>query len=271
MKGRGLTPAPFFPNLETYEWLRLMARSTRLRTYEKRTNPYPRNIGTGLAVIDIIQSEVQVNAIPTLSRWGGARNRADRTSDALSLTTARKIIEAAYRAIKMGLPLNRFVTLHLERAGIVDADAAVAIGKLMKLATDWVKSRGGSIAWTWVRENDTGDSSKGSHVHLLLHCPDTLPIGRMWRRWLRKVAGQPYLRKSIKSERIGGTLNAHASNLAAYLQNLDRVLAYVCKGVSPADAQTLGLPRHEAGGNIIGKRAAWSQNIGKQSRVLPLQ
>jgi hypothetical protein len=46
------------------------------------------------------------------------------------------------------------------------------------------------------------------------------------------------------------------------------VLAYVCKGVSPADAAMLGLPKQEAGGWIIGKRAGWSQNIGAKSRAV---
>lgn len=221
-----------------------------------------------LATIDMDRSDKHVDANPTLSRWGGARNRTDRVSYYLSLSKAHGIIAGAYQAIKIGLPFNRFVTIHFERAGLADVDAAQAIGRMMKLATDWARKQGQVIAYAWVRENDAGDGSKGSHVHILFHCPDTIPIGRMWQRWLRKVTGKPYRAKAVKSLRIGGTLNAHATTPAGYLQNLDRVLAYVCKGASKIDAATLGLPRQEAGGRIIGKRAGWSQNVGAKSRVL---
>ncbi len=189
----------------------------------------------------------------------------------MPIATANAIIDAAYHAIKIGLPLNRFVTIHLERAGITDAEVAKAVGRIMKLAKDWMQTKGQVIAHAWIRENDNGDGRKGSHVHILLHCPDTLPIGCMWRRWLRKVSGQPYRRNVIKSKRIGGTVNAYTNMPAVYLQNLDGVLGYVCKGVSRADAVKLGLPKQQAGGWIIGKRAGWSQNIGAKSRVRALQ
>lgn len=239
-----------------------------MRAEQKRRKPCSGNTGTALASIDQDKSEAHVDAIHRLSRWGGARNRAERVSDALTLAKAQAIIGGAYQARKIGLPFNRFVTIHFERAGLADADAAAAIGKIMKLAADWTRKQGQVLAYAWVRENDAGDGSKGSHVHILCHCPDTVAIGRMWQRWLRKVVGRPYRAKAIKSERIGGTLNAHATTPAAYLQNLDRVLAYVCKGVLPANATALDLPRHETGGRIIGKRAGWSQNVGAKSRVL---
>jgi hypothetical protein len=213
---------------------------------------------------------MHVDAKHTLSGWGGARNRADRVSNSLTLAKAQAIIGGAYQARKIGLPFNRFVTVHFERAGLTDADGATAIGRIMKLATDWTRKQGQVISYAWVRENDTGDGSKGSHVHILCHCPDGLPIGRMWQRWLRNVSGRPYRAKAIKCERIGGRINAHATTPAGYSQNLDRVLAYICKGVASVDAIALGLPRHEAGGRIIGKRASCSQNIGHKTRVLPV-
>ena len=244
-----------------------MAISARMRVHHKRRNQPKPKTGTAFANIDTDKSEAHVDAKHTLNGWGGKRNSSARVSKALPIATANAIIDAAYHAIKIGLPLNRFVTIHLERTGLTDAEAAHAIGRIMKLATDWMRTKRQAFTWAWVRENERGDGSKGSHVHILCHCPDTLPIGRMWRRWLCKVAGQPYRRKVIKSKRIGGTVNAHAVSPAAYLQNLDRVLAYVCKGVAPADAAMLGLPKQEAGGRIIGKRAGWSQNIGAKSRV----
>jgi hypothetical protein len=245
-----------------------MVQTYPMRPEKKRRKPSRGNTGTTLALIDQDKSEVHVDATHALSGWGGARNRADRVSNSLTLAKAQAIIGGAYQARKIGLPFNRFVTIHFERAGLNDADAATAIGKIMKLATDWTRKQGQVISYAWVRENDTGNGSKGSHVHILCHCPDALPIGRMWQRWLRKATGRPYRARAIKSERIGGTLNAYATTPAAYLQNLDRVLAYICKGVAPADAIALGLPRQESGGRIIGKRAGLSQNIGSKTRVL---
>ncbi len=240
-----------------------MAKSAPKRATPKRRKPSITKAGTALAIIDTDKSEAHVDAKPCFLRHGGARNGKDRISDVLTLAKAQATIAAAYQAIKIGLPFNRFVTVHFERAGIADAQAVDATGDMMKLATDWMRKRGHVIAYAWVRENDTGDGSKGSHVHILCHCPDALPIGRMWQRWLRNVSGRPYRAKSIKSERIGGTVNCYANARPAYLQNLDRVLAYVVKGVSPADAITLGLPKQEAGGRIMGKRAGRSQSLAQ--------
>jgi hypothetical protein len=191
--------------------------------------------------------------------WGGARNRADRVSHALPLAKAKSIIAAAYKAQASGLAFNRHVTIHWTAAGMADDQAAAATGRLIKLMSDWLRTKGSKAAWLWVRENDTGDGSKGSHVHILLHSPDTLPIDRMWRRWLRKVTAQPYRVGTVHTSRIGGTVNCYQSNPALYAVNLDAVLAYLCKGVNSHDGATLGLPRTEPGGRVTGKRAAWAQ------------
>lgn len=200
--------------------------------------------------------------------WGGKRLRAGRTSDALTLRQANAVIDAAYRAMRHGQPFNRHVTIHWQAAGVDDAHAAKATGDLIKLASDWLRTKGIARAWAWVRENDYGDGSKGSHVHILLHCPKAVPIGRMWRRWLRKITGRPYRKGVLHTSRIGGVLNSHDTSLDHYQTNLNTVLAYVVKGVSQAHAAKMGLPRQEAGGRIIGKRAGWSQNIGTKARVL---
>ena len=269
MIGAGFRLCPFHlsPNLETYEWCKplwwMQPRAYVRKVQQNCQSCYPAGkLARALLFIDTYMSEAHVDAKHSFNGWGGKRNSKDRVSYALPLAKAQAIIDGAYRAIKIGLPFNRFVTIHLERVGPSDSEGADAIGWIMRLASQWMRSRGYVIAHAWVRENDEGDGSKGSHVHILCHCPDTIPIGRMWPRWLRKVSGRRYRAKAIKSKRIGGTVNAHAVSPAAYLQNLDRVLAYVCKGVAPADAATLGLPKQEAGGRIIGKRAGWSQNIG---------
>lgn len=197
-------------------------------------------------------------------RWGGRRNSGSRTSHSLSLIQATNILEAAQFAAAAGMPFNRHLTIHWQQAGIADERAAWATGRFLKLAGDWIAKRGGRFAWAWVREN--GDA-KGSHVHILLHLPAGTRIGTMQQRWLRSTTGKPYSASTIKTARIGGTAGAAHSAPAAYRANLAAVVAYVLKGASQAAARKLGLNRLEAGGRIMGKRAATSQNIGRKARA----
>ena len=88
----------------------------------------------------------------------------------------------------------------------------------------------------------------------------------MQRRWLRSITGRPYSARTIKTARIGGTVNAAQSAPAAYEANLGAVVAYVLKGACPPAARELGLERVEVGGRIIGKRAGTSQNIARAAR-----
>ncbi len=252
--------------------------------------------GMAVAIYNIPKSASPFDAEHGFSGWGGTRNRADRVSESLSLAQASNIIEAAQYATAIGLPFNRHVTIHWERAGVPDNRAAAATGRFLKLAGDWIAKRGSNlinnqnkskrparIAWAWVREN--GDR-KGSHVHILLHVPSRLitgkkrgrghtdntawkqreGLGNMPRRWLRSITGTPYRSGTIKTQRIGGTAGAAIKAPAAYLTNLAVVVAYVLKGASPAAARALSLARFEAGGTIVGKRAATSENVGRAVR-----
>ncbi len=175
---------------------------------------------------------------------------------------------AAQFAAAAGMPFNRHLTIHWQQAGIPDERAAWATGRFLKLAGDWIaKIRtdyARQFAWEWVRENG---ERKGSHAHILLHLPAGTRIGTMQRRWLRSITGKPYSASTIKTARIGGTADAAQSAPAAYRANLATVVGYVLKGASPAAARELDLQRLEAGGRIIGKRAATSQNIGRAARA----
>ena len=239
--------------------------------------------GTAVAIYNSSKSARPFNAEHGFSGWGGARNRADRVSDSLSLNQASGIIEAAQFAAAIGLPFNRHVTIHWERAGVPDSRAAAATGRFLKLASDWIAKRGSKLdkqskeikravvsqfVWAWVRENEaSGDDPKGSHVHILLH----LPAGAAWsgwrvRRWLERISGKPYRAGIIRTARIGGTVRAAATAPAVYRANLAEVVGYVLKGSSLGTARALGLERIDLGGQIIGKRAGWAQNIGQASR-----
>ena len=197
------------------------------------------------------------------SGHGGARLRADRTSDCLTAKQARAIMLAALATDDIGEPFTRMVTIHWEKLGIADHQAANATGRLTKLASDWARRRGGRVLWAWARENGIG---KGSHVHILLACPRHLPIGRKWLRWLRSITGQPYRAGGINTRRIGGSLSAPSRDPAAYRQHLFNTVAYVCKGVRPVEAAGLGLLRTEFGGRVIGKRSSVCPALWKLCR-----
>lgn len=125
------------------------------------------------------------SATPRSNGWGGARNNA--VSTALTAKQIAGLRSSFKRAIMVSLPFNRFVTVHWGALGIEDHNAAKATGRLIKLASDWCATKGIKMTWCWVRENDDGDGSKGNHVHIALHCPSEVPIGRMWRRWLKRL------------------------------------------------------------------------------------
>jgi hypothetical protein len=215
--------------------------------------------GTAVANYSTSKSGVPSAAKATRNGWGGARSRRDRTSDALTLQQAEKLIAAAHRAIGLGLPLNRHITIHWERAGVADADAAAATARFLKLAGDWLAKRGQRFAWVWSRENG---GTKGSHVHILAHVPAGGEIGGLQRRWLRRATSSPYRKGTIHTARVGGTASAWRTAPAVYRDNLAVVLGYALKGTETAAAAKLGLPKQEPGGRIRGKRCARSQNLG---------
>jgi putative SOS response-associated peptidase YedK len=161
---------------------------------------------------------------------------------------------------------------------------AEAIGTKGRMTEAWMTVPDQSVfavAGIWRPSAEWGDcysmimteaAGEAATVHILYHCPKGLPIGRnrMWQRWICKVSDRPYRATTIrKSSAIGPHLDSYLTNPAAYLLDLDKVLAYVCKGVPPADAITLGLPKQIDGGWIIGKRAGRSQNVGEkvQSKI----
>lgn len=218
-----------------------------------------RGIGTIPAINCTGKSDTPFDENHALSGHGGARLRADRTSDHLTFKQARAIMLAALSAERIGQPFTRMVTIHWERAGITDNHAATATGKLTKLMSDWARRRGARVHWAWTRASDKGKEGKGSHLHILIACPRALPIGRMWQRWIKAITGNRYRAGVLDTKSIGGKLSAPITNPAAYRQNLFKVVAYICKGLLPDDAAGLGIKRVEDEGRVIGKRSAVCQ------------
>lgn len=193
---------------------------------------------------------------------GGARNRADRASDALTSAQVRNLLEAAAHAQRIGLPFTRMFTVHWQAAGVPLAAMPRATGHFLDLLTKAIQRHGSRTAWLFVHESGAG---KGAHCHLFAHIPDALAplVARRQRSWIKRITAQAYRPRAIKSRPIIG---ASAGDAALYATNLAAAVEYLLKGADPVTAARYGLTRLEAGGRISGKRCGTSQNIGPKAR-----
>lgn len=228
--------------------------------------PFPET-GTAHA-INYLNSGVAALSASSTGR-GGARNRADRESHALTMAQIANLRAAERHAEKIGLPFTRMISIHWQAAGVPLAGMAKATGRFTDLLTKALARHGSGTAWLWTHENVPGNGhDKGGHCHLLAHVPADLVsrLTALQRGWLRRITGQPYRARVIHSKPIGGRLGLEAGNPDLHAVNLEAALAYVLKGASPEAASQFGLERLEPGGRVIGKRGGTSQNIGAKAR-----
>ena len=229
----------------------------------KRRNVGPSQSGTAVANKNIFESARPFLASQSTSGHGGARNRADRTSNGLIEQQVGAIFAAVARASAIGLPLNRHWTVHWTRAGVTDNLAAASTGALLTLVRDWLRKQDHRFACVWVRENDGGDGFKGSHVHILLHVPAELKwCGWRNRRWLERVTRRDYVARTGRTHVIGRSKSAARASPGAFDANLAVVTAYVTKEAPAGVLRALGFERHGEGGTVIGKRWGRSASLG---------
>ena len=203
----------------------------------------------------------------TRESWGGARNRADRTSTALSQHQAEGLLKAMAFAELIGLPLNRHWTVDYERAGIADSDGAAFIGRLLAHVARIARTRGSGFAAVWVREIG---KRNGAHVHIAMHLPTDWRLGHLPRKWIVASGGR-YLPGNSRIRSIGGSLRCAPLNPNRYWTNIEALANYLIKGSGPAVANELGLERLKLAGAIIGKRCGWTQNIGVTAQAASFQ
>ena len=197
--------------------------------------------------------------------WGGARNRKDRLSDALTRAQCLAILASVDAMIARGMSPNRFLTVHWEKLGVAPAECMEAMSGFFRLARDWARKQDYEIGWLWIRENDFGDGMKGEHVHILMQIPEPLLpvfIRTMTRRWLLRVTGGKYVKGAARFDTIGQRASDYRDAPEIYRENLSKLLVgYLLKGASKRAAHELGLPRWDDGGRIVGKRWGRSQNL----------
>ena len=199
--------------------------------------------------------------------WGGARNRADRCSDALASRKVDDLLHAARFALATGRTFQRHWIVHYGRAGIVQHDAAGFLRSLFDQVGRHARRAGGDLTAIWVREHA---SDYGEHVHILLHLPPGLSLRNRTRRWIEAAGGtyQPGV-SMVKS--IGGRLEKQSTNIGQntgehHRANAANVVGYLLKSATSEKGQLVGLKHSGRGGRIIGKRCGWTQNIGEAAR-----
>ena len=220
-------------------------------------------VGTAVA-INYLTLGVAAHLPCSINR-GGARNRADRTSDALTVAQIANLTAAERHSRAIGLPFTRMITIHWQAAGVALADMVKATGRFIDLLTKALARHDSKTAWLWTLEN--GDR-KGGHCHLLVHVPAALVslLTRLQKGWLRRITGKAYRARVIRSEPIGGRLGLETGNPELHAVNLADAFGYILKGANSEAAAKFGFTRLEAGGHIIGKRCGTSQNIGASAR-----
>ena len=233
-----------------------------LQPFSPEILPIPTN-GTALAISYATFGGAAL--LPSSTGRGGARNRADRESHALTTAQIANLSAAECHADKIGLPFTRMISIHWEAAGVPLAGMAKATGRFIGLMAKALARHGSGMAWLWVHENGDG---KGGHSHLLAHVPAALVpvLTGLQRGWLRRITGNKYRARVIHSKPIGGRLGLEIGNPDLHAINLEAALAYVLKGASPEAASHFALERLEPGGRVIGKRCGTSQNIGAKAR-----
>lgn len=190
--------------------------------------------------------------------WGGARNRADRVSHALSDRDVAKLIAAAECAFATGRIFQRHWTVHYGKAGILPSDGARFVGSLIDKLSKQSKREGGCLTAIWVRECA---SDKGEHVHILMHLPAGMSLRNRTRRWI-VAAGGTYQDGVSKVKPVGGRIaKVGSSSNARQRENAENVLSYLLKSAGAETCAQLGLTRAGRGGRIVGKRCGVTNNL----------
>ncbi len=221
-------------------------------------------------------SSLYIGARRSLLPHGGKRV-AKAATETLSKSQVRAVISGASRSIALGVPLNRFVTIHWGAMSVSERDSFRATQNLLRRARDWLRDHGAVVAWVWVRETSPKEPDKGAHVHWLLHVPDRLRVALLGRLkgWALASAGQGvrYQAGAVHSRSVG-FVGCDVRSPETHRANLRAVVAYMLKGMAAHDSEiaTEGLlqiwaeegaetMRFDSGGVVSGKRAGVSRSL----------
>ncbi len=214
--------------------------------------------GTALAIYRYSPSCDPADGSSAKRGWGGARNRADRTSEYLTPSQVLRLVQASESAFRSGRPFQRHWIVHYGMAGITPSEGARFVGKLLDLVSKQARREGGQLSAIWVRERASG---KGEHVHILMHLPAEMRLRGRTRRWV-EAAGGNWIKGVSRVRLIGGRLYRGGQAGAAHTRNnAENVLRYVLKAADREAVERLRLTYPEQGGLIVGKRCGFTRNL----------
>jgi hypothetical protein len=167
---------------------------------------------------------------------------------------AVNIHHATRMSLRIGLPLNKMVTINLGLAGCEPDKAGHAFRKLLTHRfAPWLRRTAAKVesvppTYVWTME------AAGSQlaVHWLVHVP--VGLQRVFRHkitdWLQSL--------------VGAAPPASAVDVRA-IHNLIGARRYILKGIDPAWAAHLAV-RPVDQGSVVGKRSGFSKNLGPAAR-----
>lgn len=188
---------------------------------------------------------------------------------------ALDLVEGAAHAIVIGSPLNRFVTIHMEKGEALDR-AQVHTATYLRLVNQWLAYRGVQVAYLWVLEHVAGT---GLHVHMIMHVPRHLwpEYKRRQKRWLQRADLKP-IDGVIKDKRAGqrGMQWESQEDRAKYRASLTGLMRYLLEGIDGAAIASAGMPGQTVAEAlrinpkpsvaIYGRRHSMSNNLRLKAR-----
>ncbi len=168
---------------------------------------------------------------------------------------AVNIHHATRMSLRVGLPLNKMVTINLGLAGFEPNEAGHAFRKLLtQRFAPWLRRAAPNIrnvppTYVWTMEAAGGQLA----VHWLVHVPTGLQ-----RAFRRKVAEWLH-------SLVGVTPSASAVDVRP-IYNLIGARRYILKGIDPAWASHLKINQVDQG-RVVGKRSGFSKNLGPAART----
>ena len=177
------------------------------------------------------------------------------------------MIEAAFVALDVGRPLNRWITINWALGGLHGCEGPQATVAFLKRYRDWMRHHGERASWVYSHE--TG-SFYGIHVHLLLHVPERLneEFRRCPRRWSKAGSKKGYVAKTVRTRKIAIQQKCDDINEQVYILWLKSKLHYMLKAASKrteADLDVREWSRVNWGSesDVRGKRYGWWQRWDK--------
>jgi hypothetical protein len=175
------------------------------------------------------------------------------------------VLGAATRALEIGAPFNRWMTILWERGGVPPEQASAATTEFLSRYGDFLRRYDEKARWTYVHE---GGRRNGIHAHILLHVPERMDLlfRNRPRAWTAAIASGGYAKGMVMTKRAPALPESDTGRYAAWLEAR---VHYMLKSADPeleAQLDLLGRGPRPWGvqSYVLGKRAAAWQDHNRR-------